>query len=212
LGASLVAAFAGILATALTGPATIRLLMRALLRTAAVVVVVARAALAAGEAEPYGIDPDKSKAAFSVQHVFVERIAGTLPIISGAVMRVPGSVIPESTAAVLDATELSTDEPERDAWLQSSDFFDTKKYPTWTFASTKMTPHGPAAFGMDGTLTIHGVSQPEHLDVVVRGDAAHLVYHAVAHIDRRAFGMAVPRRLDRTIGEVVDITLDIVLK
>jgi polyisoprenoid-binding protein YceI len=188
--------------------------MHALLRAVAVVaaiVVSARAAVAAGEAEPYGIDPDKSKAAFSVQHIFVERVAGTLPIISGAVMRVPSSVIPESAAAVLDATKLTTDDADRDASLQSSDFFDTKKYPTWTFASTKITPQGASAFGMDGTLTIHGVSQPEHLNVVVHGDAAHPVYHAVAHIDRHAFGMSVPR-LDPTIGGVVDVTLDIVLK
>jgi polyisoprenoid-binding protein YceI len=188
--------------------------MRALLRNAAVVVLVvasARAALAAGEAEPYGIDPDKSKAAFSVQHVFVERVIGTLPIVSGAMMRAPGSIIPESAAAVLDATKLTTDEPDRDASLQSADYFDTKKYPTWTFASTRITPQGASAFRMDGTLTIHGVSQPEHLDVVVRGDAAHPVYHAVAHIDRHAFGMSVPR-LDPTIGGIVDVTLDIVLK
>ena len=67
------------------------------------------------------------------------------------------------------------------------------------------------AFGVDGTLTIHGVTAPEHLDVTIRGDAAHRVYHAVGHIDRQAFHMAVTR-LDPVIGKVVDVTLDIALK
>ena len=188
--------------------------MRALLRNiAALALVVAteRGAIAAGDAEPYGIEPGKSKAAFSVQHIFVEHVTGGLPILSGVVTRSGGSAIPESATAVLDATKLATGDPDRDASLQSPDFFDTKRYPTWTFVSTKITPQGAAAFGMDGTLTIHGVGQPEHLDVVVRGDAAHPTYHAVAHIDRRAFGMSVTR-LDPTIGGTVDVTLDIVLR
>jgi len=187
--------------------------MRAMLRNIgvlALIVATARGAIAA-DAEPYGIEPGKSKAAFSVQHIFVERVTGTLPILSGVVSRSGSSIIPESATAVLDATKLETGDPDRDASLQSADFFDTKKYPTWTFASTKITPQGPAAFGMDGTLTIHGVGQPEHLDVVVRGDAAHPTYHAVGRIDRHAFGMPLTR-LDPTIGATVDVTLDIVLR
>ena len=67
------------------------------------------------------------------------------------------------------------------------------------------------SFGVDGTLTIHGVTAPEHLDVTVRGDAAHRVYHALGHVDRQAFHMSVTP-LDPVIGKVVDVTLDIVLK
>ena len=92
----------------------------------------------------------------------------------------------------------STGDDDRDGSLQSPDFFDTKKFPTWTFASTAISPQSEAAFGMDGTLTMHGVSQPEHLDVTVTG-GAEPVYHAIGHIDRHAFGMAVTR-LDPAIG------------
>jgi polyisoprenoid-binding protein YceI len=64
---------------------------------------------------------------------------------------------------------------------------------------------------MDGTLTVHGVSQPEHLDVTVRGDASHPFYHATGQIDRRAFGMK-GTRLDLAIGSAADISLDVTLK
>jgi hypothetical protein len=49
------------------------------------------------------------------------------------------------------------------------------------------------------------------LAVVVQGDSSHPQYHAVAHVDRHLFGMAVTR-LDPAIGATVDITLDVTLK
>ena len=113
-------------------------------------------------------------------------------------------------ADTLDAAHVDSGDRDRDASLESSDYFDTQKFPEWTFASTKITPTGPAAFGLDGTLTIHGVAQPEHLDVTVTGDAKSPQYHATGRIDRHAFGMK-GARLDPVIGKDADVTLDIVL-
>lgn len=168
-------------------------------------------ALLAATALTLAIDPSKSKAQFAVQHIFVEHVVGTVPIRSGTVTLDPGSAIPTSVTAELDPAKVASGEPDRDASLTSPDFFDVRRFPTWTFTSTKIEPHGANAFGLDGTLTVHGVSAPEHLDVTVRGDAANPVYHAVGKIDRRDFKMAVTR-LDPVIGTTVDITLDIVLK
>ncbi|HLY03833.1 MAG TPA: YceI family protein [Candidatus Cybelea sp.] len=160
---------------------------------------------------PRAIDAAKSSAQFSVAHIWVERVTGTLPILSGDVSLEPGAVIPTSAVAVLDATHITTGEPDRDRSLESPDFFDAAKFPRWTFASTRVVPTGPAAFEMDGDITIHGVTQPEKLDVTVTGDPEHPEYRAKTQIDRHAFGMA-RTRLDPTIGSSVEITLDIVLK
>jgi polyisoprenoid-binding protein YceI len=157
------------------------------------------------------IDPAKSKASFSVSHVFVEHVTGTVPIVSGSVAFAPDSPTPLSLTAELDPSKVSSGDRDRDASLVSPDFFDVKTFPTWTFASTKVTPVNANAFGVDGTLTLHGVTVPEHLDVTLRGDAEHRVYHAVGHVDRRAFHMTVTR-LDPAIGNIVDVTLDISLK
>ena len=167
--------------------------------------------LAAASPAPRAIDPAHSTAHFSVQHIWVDRVQGTVPILEGSVMLVTGSVIPVSVNAVLDATRLATDEPDRDRALESPDFFDTKKFPTWTFTSTHIVPAGPNAFDMDGNLTIHGVTQSERLNVSVSGTAANPLYHAKAQIDRHAFGMSVTR-LDPTIGGTVDVVLDVALK
>lgn len=156
------------------------------------------------------IDGAKSKAQFAVQHVFVERVAGTVPVLSGSVTLPAHGTIPESVSAVLDAGKLDTGDSDRDGDLRSPDFFDVKRFPKWTFASSSVTRHSATSFGLDGDLTIHGVSHPEHLDVTVAGDATHPIYHATAEINRRDFKMAVTR-LDAAIGEIVDLTLSIVL-
>ena len=165
----------------------------------------------ANPAQPRTIDPEKSKSQFTVTHIWVEHVTGTVPIKSGSVTLSPGSPIPTSVTAELDPTKLDTGEPDRDTSLRSSDFFDVQKFPTWTFTSTSITPHGSNAFTMDGNLTIHGITQPEHLSVTVSGDAAHPVYHATGQIDRHAFGMATTR-MDPTIGGTADISLDVLLK
>ena len=157
------------------------------------------------------IDPARSKATFSVQHAFVERVTGTVPIVSGSVVLATDSAIPQSVSAVLDPSKIKTGEDDRDGVLQTPDWFDVKKYPTWTFASTKITPSGSDAFGMDGSLTMHGVTRPEHLDVSITGTPAHPVYRATGTIDRHAFGMTTTR-LDPVIGNPVDVTLDVTLK
>lgn len=157
------------------------------------------------------IDTTKSKATFTVTHVFVEHVSGQVPIQSGSIVLQPNSLIPVSASAVLDPGKVSSGDPDRDASLRSPDFFDAEKFPTWTFVSTKITPRGSAAFEMDGNLTIHGVTQPERLDVTVSGDAEHPTYHATAQIDRHAFGMA-KTRLDPVIGASADITLDVTLQ
>jgi polyisoprenoid-binding protein YceI len=185
---------------------------RALLSASLVAAALAHGASAPADSTGQReIDPAKSKAQFSITHVFVERVTGTVPVLSGTVTLPAGSAIPLGATAVLDATMLSTGDRDQTGSLRSADFFDVKRFPTWAFTSTKVTPHGAAAFGMDGTLTIHGVAQPEHLDVTLLGDAAHPLYHAVAHVDRHAFGMTVTR-LDGAIGGTADVTLDIVLK
>lgn len=157
------------------------------------------------------IDTAHSKASFSVQHIFVERVTGTVPISGGIVVLPPDSAIPQELTAELDPGKVSSGDRDRDASLVSIDFFNVKAFPKWTFASTKITPAGANAFGLDGTLTIHGVTAPEHLDVTIRGDPAHRSYHAVGHIDRGDFHMPVTR-LDPVIGKTVDVTLDITLK
>jgi len=162
-------------------------------------------------AQTRAIDVAASKATFSVSHIWVDRVTGSVPVAGGVVTLAPGSLLPAGANAQLDATRIATGEPDRDAALESSDYFDVARFPTWTFVSTSVTPTGPASFTMDGNLTIHGVTQPVRLYGTVQGDAAHPVYRTHATIDRHSFGMTVTR-LDPAIGGTVDVTLEIALR
>jgi polyisoprenoid-binding protein YceI len=152
------------------------------------------------------IDTHHSSAQFSVSHVFVERVSGTVPIAGGTVALTQGSTMPISVSAVLDASGIKTSDDDRDQALRGPDWFDVKRFPTWSFVSKKITPNGKNGFSIDGTLTIHGVAAPLHLEVTVDGNVGHPAYHAVGHVDRHAFGMTVTR-LDPAIGSDVEITL-----
>lgn len=157
------------------------------------------------------IDAAHSTATFSVQHVYVERVTGTVPIVDGTVSLDPKTLMPVKVTATLDASKLRTGDGDRDGALQAPDWFDTKQYPTWSFTSTSVTPAGPSACTIEGQLTMHGVTQPERLDVTIAGTPDRPEYRAVAKIDRKTFGMSVTR-LDPVIGNPVDVTLDVVLK
>ncbi len=157
------------------------------------------------------IDPAHSKAQFSIQHIFVERVIGTVAVRSGSVAFASGSDVPTSVTAELDPSRIHTDEPDRDASLEGPDYFDVKAFPTWSFVSTRIVKTGPQTFEMDGTLTMHGVGNPEQFAVTIGGTSADPVYHATATIDRHAFGMK-GTRLDPVIGNTADVTLDVALK
>jgi polyisoprenoid-binding protein YceI len=157
------------------------------------------------------IDIAHSNATFSVQHIWVENVTGIVPIVRGSVTLESGSLIPQAATATLDAARIKTDEPDRDRSLVSPDFFDTARFPYWTFTSTKIVAKGANAFEMDGDLTLHGQTQPEVLDVKVSATPDHPRYHAVGHIDRHAFGMT-RTRLDPTIGSTVTVTLDVTVE
>jgi polyisoprenoid-binding protein YceI len=167
--------------------------------------------LAVATGEPHEIDTAKSRATFSVRHVFVDRVTGTIPIASGSVTLAPDAPCPLAVTAQLKPGNVSSGDRDRDASLASADFFDAKTFPLWTFAGTNVAAVDARHCTIDGNLTIHGVTQPVELAVVVQGDSSHPQYHAVAHVDRHLFGMAVTR-LDPAIGATVDITLDVTLK
>ncbi|HEY9086509.1 MAG TPA: YceI family protein [Candidatus Tyrphobacter sp.] len=168
-------------------------------------------ARAANVAVEHTVDVAGSRAQFSVTHVFVGHVTGTIPILHGTVTLARGSLIPIRAQATLDARAIATGDPDRDAAMRSPDWFDTARFPMWAFTSTKIVAHGATAFGMDGLLTMHGVTQSEHLDVTVGGDAENPTYHAAGTIDRHAFGMKVTI-LDPSIGNPVDVVLDIRLR
>lgn len=70
-----------------------------------------------------------------------------------------------SVDIVIDMKSVSTGSPLFNEHIQGEDYFDTAKYPTATFKSTKVRFVAGKPAAIDGNLTIKGVTQPVTLTV-----------------------------------------------
>lgn len=67
-----------------------------------------------------------------------------------------------SISGTVDASTLDTENPKRDAHLQSADYLDAAKYPTMGFKSTAIVAEGDG-FTMKGLMTIKDVEREESI-------------------------------------------------
>src|SRR5574343_156077 len=65
----------------------------------------------------------------------------------------------------IDATSVNTGYPLFNQHIQGEDFFDTAKYPTITYKSTKVNFDGDKPTSIEGNLTVKGVTKPVTLTV-----------------------------------------------
>ncbi len=84
--------------------------------------------------------------------------------------------------------------PDFNEHLRSADFFDAEKYPTITFASTRVEAAGDNKLRVLGDLTVHGVTKPVVLDVTIN----KLAEHPMAKPKRAAAGFAATATLKRS--------------
>jgi polyisoprenoid-binding protein YceI len=157
------------------------------------------------------IDTTHSKVAFALGHLYVTRVTGDLPITAGTVTVPADSLVPSAVNATLDPRRIKTGDDDRDGELQGTDWFDTKRFPAWTYRSTRIAPGPNGSFSVEGTLTVRGVGAPLLLTGTATGTPSKPLYHAVGHVDRHAFGMP-PTRTDALVASDVEITLNVMLK
>jgi polyisoprenoid-binding protein YceI len=158
------------------------------------VLILSGPASAADTVTSWRIDPGHSSAEFSVRHLVITNVKGTIPIKAGVVETAAGSQLPISVNATLDAAGLDTKNGDRDSDLHGPRWFDVAQFPTIVFVSTKVSGT-PEAFTVVGALTIHGVTK----DVTLTGKAlgtitdsrgnVHIGYEATTTFDRRDFGL-----------------------
>ena len=165
------------------------------------------------------IDPAHSSAEFKVKHMMISNVKGSIRGIVGELTEHATDASLSSIEASLDVNTLSTGEPQRDAHLKSADFLDVEKYPTITFASTKVEQKGPGEYSVTGDLTIHGVMKP--VTLAVEGPSpqhkdpwgnTRIGLEATTKINRKDFGLTWNAPLETggiLIGEEVHITIDV---
>jgi polyisoprenoid-binding protein YceI len=171
------------------------------------------------QAADYKIDPAHSSANFAVTHMGLSKVRGSFGSVQGTVSYDPANVAATRVEATIDVNTVNTNDAKRDGHLRSPDFFETEKFPTMSFVSTKVESAGNGNLKVSGNLTMKGVSKPVVLTVegptdeikdtrgMLRRAAA-----ATTRINRKDFGITFNRVLDTggvMISDEVDITLDI---
>jgi polyisoprenoid-binding protein YceI len=165
----------------------------------------------------FALDPSHTAVEFVVRHLMITKVRGRFPAFSGQIELAPGSDLPTSIRATIDANSIDTRDEQRDAHLRSADFFDVAEFPQLTFESTRI--YGtPDDFAIEGKLTIRGVARDVQLTGGFEGRVAdpwggrRVGYSAHGTINRRDFGLAWNAALETggvVVGDEVRIELNV---
>ena len=163
------------------------------------------------------IDTGHSAAGFSVKHLLVSTVRGTLGPVKGTVEYDGKSLDTLKADITIDVNFINTGNESRDKDLKSPNFFDVAQFPTVTFKSKRSVADGVGKFKLTGDLTMHGVTKEVTLSVegpsapLKQGPNFRAGASATATINRRDFGLLYSRMVEATpmVSDEVQITLDI---
>lgn len=166
----------------------------------------------------WAADPGHSLAEFSVLHLGVTHVRGSILISQASIVTPDGSNVPSSIVAALDPASIDTRNSDRDNDLRGPDWLDVTRFKTMSFKSASVTAGPNDTFTTSGDLTIHGVTKPVtlagHIDgTTVDGRGHHRVsYSATTTIKRQDFGLNWAQQTPGgtfVAGDNVDISITI---
>ncbi len=156
----------------------------------------------------YTIDTAHSNAGFTVKHMMVTNVKGSINDIAGtfeydekanALVKVEGE---------LKVASIDTKNEKRDAHLREDDIMDAAKFPTITFKSTKV--EGDKVYG---DLTIKGVTKNIALDLENGGAFGEKAGFALSgKINRSEYGVTWNKALEAggvAVSDEVKLEIDI---
>lgn len=167
----------------------------------------------------YKIDPDHSFAFFSAWHHFVGRVRGRFDKVTGTIVVSPDPASC-SVDVTVDVVTVSTQVKERDEDLMSAVCFDVGKFLTMTYKGRGVHRVAPGLWRMDGSLTLHGVTQTVPLTFRFNGvmpggkptDPVRVAFHGAAATKRALYGIGARDNADEVGNRPepdVDIEIDV---
>jgi polyisoprenoid-binding protein YceI len=166
------------------------------------------------------IDSAHTSAQFSVRHLMVSTVRGTLGRVSGTVDYDGKSIESVKADVTIDVNGLNTGTENRDKDLRSPNFFDVATYPTITFKSKKAEAGGSGRFKLIGDLTMHGVTKEVTLDVEgpspplkQQNGSLKVGASATTKLNRRDFNLNYNRLVESApvVGDEINVTIDVEL-
>jgi len=164
------------------------------------------------------VDGAHTAAQFSVKHMMVSTVRGTLGKVSGTIDYDGKSVESIKADISIDVNGVNTGTEGRDKDLRSPNFFDVATYPAVTFKSKKVEAAGAGKFKLVGDLTMHGVTKEVTLNgegpspILKQPNGAQKVgASASITINRRDFGLQYNRMVEAApvVGDEIQVQIDI---
>ncbi|MFJ8631212.1 YceI family protein [Streptomyces sp. NPDC093568] len=171
-------------------------------------------------------EPGHTGAEFRARHMMVTYVRGQFKNVHGWLRVDPDEPEKARVRATVDATQVYTGQPQRDAHLRSADFFDVEHHPTWTFVGSRVHQLSATEFEVTGDLTVRGVTHPVSFDVTYLGQwdtpwweddrdlgpRRRAGFTATARINRHDFEVSWNDTVDRggvVVSAMVDVVVDI---
>lgn len=171
-------------------------------------------------------EPGHTAAEFCARHMMVTYVRGCFKNVRGALEFDPKNPGSASVDVAIDAAEVWTGEPERDAHLRSADFLDVENHPKIIFKGNQVNVIGENDAELMGELTLRGVSQNVTLRIHYlgqwqtpwwengqdKGPKIRAGFAASTTINRLDFGVSWNAPLDMggvVVGNLVEITIDV---
>jgi len=151
---------------------------------------------AAVKAGTYKVEPTHAKVTYAISHLGFSTYYGTFPKLDGTLVIDPADPTKSKVDIVIDVAAVDSNDDKLDAHLRAADFFDTEKFPTATFKSTKVERTGPNTAKVTGDLTLKGVTKPVTLDATFNQAGINFIskvytigFDAVGTIKRSDWGI-----------------------
>lgn len=160
------------------------------------------------------IDPTHTLVEFAARHMMVSTVKGHFTVIKGTICIDEANPSNAEVEAEIDVRSLSTGVDARDQHLLAEDFLEADTYPTITFRSTRIDPHGRERAEIHGELTLHGVTREVVLDAELTGFGRNpwgkevAGFEARTTINRKDFGLGFHVALE-TGGVLISDTIRI---
>jgi len=141
----------------------------------------------------WSIDPVHSEVGFTARHMMVSKVRGKFRTFSGQLVT-GDDPLASSVTAEIDLSSIDTGHEQRDAHIQSADFFEVETYPTMTYRSTGIRADG-GDYVIDGELTLKGVTRNVPLKLELNGfgpdpfGGTRAGFTATGEINRRDFNV-----------------------
>jgi len=165
----------------------------------------------------WAADTAHSTLGFSVKHLGIATVRGSFGEFEGK-LELGDDLSTARISGSAKAASIDTAEPQRDAHLQSADFFDAETYPELTFESTGVRAIDDDTFEIVGDLTMHGVTKPITLKAEIQGAETdpwgneRVGLEITGQLNRSEWGMKFNQALgsgNLLVSDVVKLALDV---